>query len=97
VLHQEVNADYPLKHLIVYPVSNDRLVNFILCTKDLSKNGTLFDGPIASTCPKEELLDQLPGWEAEVQALVKVSNRPYSIAYSSSSSVLNVISSPPIR
>ncbi|KAF4609568.1 hypothetical protein D9613_012306 [Agrocybe pediades] len=63
------------KHLIVYPVSNDKLVNFIMCTKDLSKNGTLFDGPIASTCPKEELLDQLPNWEPEVQALVKSSEK----------------------
>ncbi|KAF9560792.1 salicylate hydroxylase [Agrocybe pediades] len=58
------------KHIIVYPVAKDKLVNCVFFTKDLSKEGTIYEGPPSSACTKEELLSNFAGWEEEVQALI---------------------------
>ncbi|KAF8964493.1 salicylate hydroxylase [Flammula alnicola] len=65
-----------LKHLIVYPVSHDKLVNVVAFVTDPSKKGTHHDGPTTTTCEQEEVLAAFRGWETEVRALVQCIERP---------------------
>jgi salicylate hydroxylase len=59
--------------LVVYPVSQDSLINIVACTTDLSKEGTVFEGS-STTISTRELLCVFEGWEEEVQALLRVSH-----------------------
>jgi len=64
-----------LKHLIVYPVSQDRFINIVAVTTDLSKEGTVYEGSSTTTTPRE-VLSVFEGWEEEVQALLRCIKQP---------------------
>ncbi|KAF8803473.1 salicylate hydroxylase [Phlegmacium glaucopus] len=64
-----------LKHLVVYPVSQDRLVNIVATSTDLSKEGTVYQGSY-TTPPTQELLSLFGGWEEEVQSLLRCIKHP---------------------
>ncbi|KIM41421.1 hypothetical protein M413DRAFT_445432 [Hebeloma cylindrosporum] len=65
-----------LKHLVVYPVSKDELVNIVAFSTDPGKRGTSYPGPTTSPCTQEEILNLFDGWEAEVQALLRCIEKP---------------------
>jgi len=71
MLHLESHSRFS-QHIIVYPVSQDELVNCVFFTKDLTRQGTIYHGPLSSSCTQEELLANFAGWEEEVQALIQV-------------------------
>ena len=58
----------------MYPVSQDRLINIVAITTDLSKEGTVCEGSSTTTATTQEVLSVFDGWEEEVQALLKVSH-----------------------
>lgn len=60
------------QHLVVYPVSNRRLVNVVAFFSEPTKEDTVFDGPWISEASKDEILTHYVGWEEEVQALLQV-------------------------
>jgi salicylate hydroxylase len=62
----------PLQHLVVYPVSQGRLINIVAFTSQPSKESTIFPGAAVTDVSKEELMSTYFGWEEEVQALLKV-------------------------
>lgn len=64
------------KHLVVYPVSQDRLINIVACATDPSKRNIVYDGPSTTIATQEEIMSTFKGWEEEVQALLKCIKEP---------------------
>ena len=58
----------------MYPVSQDRLINIVAVTTDLSKEGTVYEGFSSTTASIQEVLSAFEGWEEEVRALLRVSH-----------------------
>ena len=58
--------------MVVYPVSQNRFINIVAITTDLSKEGTVYEDSSTTTTP-QEVLSVFEGWEEEVQALLRVS------------------------
>ena len=58
----------------MYPVSQDRLINIVAITTDLSKEGTVHEGPSSTPASTQEVLSVFEGWEEEVRALLRVSH-----------------------
>ena len=53
-------------------MSQDKFVNIVAFTTDLSKEGTVYEDSSTTITP-QELLSEFEGWEGEVQALLGVS------------------------
>jgi len=64
-----------LKHVVMYPVSQDRLINVVAISADLSKEGTVYEGHY-STVSTQEVLSVFEGWDEEVQALLRCIKQP---------------------
>ncbi|KAF8148009.1 salicylate hydroxylase [Crassisporium funariophilum] len=64
------------KHVVVYPVSQDRLVNVVAFATAPSKEGTVYEGPSNIPTSQAEVLAIFNGWEAEVQALLHCIEHP---------------------
>ena len=58
----------------MYPVSQDRLINIVAVTTDLSKEGAVYEGSSSTTTSIQEVLSAFEGWEEEVRALLRVSH-----------------------
>ena len=56
----------------MYPVSQDRLINIVAVTTDLSKEGTVYEGSSSTTASIQEVLSTFEGWEEEVRVLLRV-------------------------
>jgi salicylate hydroxylase len=64
------------KSVVTYPVSHDKLVNIAAITANPSKEGVAYDGPAGTSVPQEEVLSIFRGWEEEVQALIRCTQKP---------------------
>ncbi|KDR79470.1 hypothetical protein GALMADRAFT_1241914 [Galerina marginata CBS 339.88] len=64
------------KHVITYPISSDKLINFVGLTAELSKVGTDYDGPTAEPCSQDDLLSIFHCWEEEVHAMLRCIKNP---------------------
>ena len=63
----------------MYPVSQDRLINIVAVTTDLSKEGAVYEGSSSTTTSIQEVLSAFEGWEEEVRALLRVSHNCHPI------------------
>lgn len=64
------------KNIVTYPVAKGKLINLAGFSTDVSKEGTIYDGPTSTSCPREEVLSTFQGWEEEVQALLRCIEKP---------------------
>ena len=61
-----------LQHLVSYPVSQDKLVNFVALTAEPFGDPIAYDGPTATPCTPEEVQSVFKLWEPETQSLFQV-------------------------
>ncbi|PPQ78461.1 hypothetical protein CVT25_011856 [Psilocybe cyanescens] len=59
------------KHIVTYPISQDKILNIVAYDTDVSRIGTIYDGPTALSCTPEEVLSVYEGWEEEVQVIIQ--------------------------
>ncbi|KAH8111716.1 FAD/NAD-binding domain-containing protein [Phellopilus nigrolimitatus] len=64
------------KHLIVFPLSQGRLINVVAFCSWPEKEGTIFEGKTVEERSKAELLEQYVGWEEEVQQVLQCMDSP---------------------
>ncbi|KAL0948100.1 hypothetical protein HGRIS_010717 [Hohenbuehelia grisea] len=64
------------KHLIVYPISQGRLVNVVAFCSDRSLEGTTYKGPWVNDTPTNEFASNYASWEEEVRVLVENVENP---------------------
>ncbi|TDL26549.1 salicylate hydroxylase [Rickenella mellea] len=64
------------KHIIVFPMAHNQLINIVAFCSEPSKEGTTFDGQWVHDVPQSELLEQYAGWEKEVMDLLKCIEKP---------------------
>ena len=64
------------KHIITFPISRGRLVNFAAYEFHPDEEGTHFTGPWFADVDPSFVQGLFHGWEKEVEELVQVSVRP---------------------
>ncbi|KAJ3512784.1 hypothetical protein NLJ89_g3328 [Agrocybe chaxingu] len=78
---RKIAPDHPglkgrVMHLVVYPVSQGKLLNTVPFVADLSKYGTLLDGSNVTENITDDIGSLYEGWEEEAQCLAKNMNKP---------------------
>ncbi|KAF7770266.1 hypothetical protein Agabi119p4_6240 [Agaricus bisporus var. burnettii] len=63
-------------HIVAYPISGGKMINFAAFVARHEKENTKFDGPWFAPAEKEELAKHFRGWEPEVQMLVNSADQP---------------------
>jgi salicylate hydroxylase len=63
-----------VQHIIAYPISRGKLINFVAFVSRHDKANTKFNGPWVAQADREEFASRFRRWEPEVQALVNVSS-----------------------
>ncbi|KIM41411.1 hypothetical protein M413DRAFT_18946 [Hebeloma cylindrosporum] len=76
VFHTPMMYCGKFKHLVAYPISQDKLINIVCFVTHMDKEGAPYDGPTTSPCTQEEVLDTFKGWEEEVLALLRCIEKP---------------------
>lgn len=61
------------RHIVAYPISKGRFVNFVSLNSHPEKEGTRVDGAMVKEVPIDELRLRHEGWEPHVQQLLGVS------------------------
>ncbi|KAN0080154.1 hypothetical protein V8E55_009720 [Tylopilus felleus] len=64
------------KHMVVYPVSQGRLINVVIFLHNRGAFGTPFKGRWVVDVSEQEVLDQFEDWEVHCRALAKCVERP---------------------
>uniref|UniRef100_A0A8H8CFB4 FAD-binding domain-containing protein n=1 Tax=Psilocybe cubensis TaxID=181762 RepID=A0A8H8CFB4_PSICU len=59
------------KHIVTYPISQDRILNIVAYDTDVSKIGTTYNGATALPSTPAELLSVYREWEEEVQTILQ--------------------------
>ncbi|KAF9002468.1 salicylate hydroxylase [Cyathus striatus] len=65
-----------MKHLIVYPVAKNQLINVVAFYSDFTMEGSSWEGPTFSSATREEVLDKFRSWEDEVFQLLDCIETP---------------------
>lgn len=68
-----VHLSDSIQHVIAYPISRGKLINFVAFISRHDKENTKFDGPWVAQADQGEFAGRFSRWEPEVQALVNVS------------------------
>ncbi|KXN84136.1 Salicylate hydroxylase [Leucoagaricus sp. SymC.cos] len=63
-------------HIIAYPISRGKLINFVAFVSQPHKENTRFNGPWVSQVGSEEMAARFRKWEPEVQALIHCVDQP---------------------
>ena len=64
------------QHIIAFPISRGRFVNFVAFEFHPDKEGTHFDGPWVTDVDSSYVQELVHGWEKDVSDLVQVSSWP---------------------
>ncbi|KAF9454477.1 FAD/NAD(P)-binding domain-containing protein [Macrolepiota fuliginosa MF-IS2] len=63
-------------HIIAYPISRGKLINFVAFISRHDKENSKFSGPWVTPTEREEMASTFKRWEPEVQALIDCVNQP---------------------
>lgn len=63
-------------HIITYPISKGKLINFVAFVSRHDKENTKFNGPWVAQTGREEIIGRFRSWEPEVQALINCIDQP---------------------
>ncbi|KAK7460590.1 hypothetical protein VKT23_009311 [Stygiomarasmius scandens] len=64
------------RHIVVYPISQGKVINVVAFTSQVDNEGKPLDGPTVRECTIEEVLEEYRGWEPEVIELLECIERP---------------------
>ncbi|RPD54127.1 FAD/NAD(P)-binding domain-containing protein [Lentinus tigrinus ALCF2SS1-7] len=64
------------KHIVTYPISHGKFVNFVGFVTDPGAQGTTYPHKWVMDATREELVSQYPGWEREVEEMLRCVDSP---------------------
>ncbi|EMD35854.1 hypothetical protein CERSUDRAFT_106536 [Gelatoporia subvermispora B] len=64
------------RHVVSYPISHGKLINFVGFYTHPGGEGTLYEGRWVQDVPLEEVLEKYVGWEPEVEEMLKCIENP---------------------
>lgn len=80
-----------LQHIMAYPISHGRYINFVAFEADYSREGSLYTDPWISTVDSRALSRSFSNWELDVQQIASVRLHPFSSNHPRNLCVLVII------
>ncbi|KAG7085754.1 hypothetical protein E1B28_003297 [Marasmius oreades] len=65
-----------VKHIVVYPISQNRVINVVAFHSKFEDFGKPWSGPEVRDATRKEVLEVYEGWESEVQELLQCIEKP---------------------